>query len=219
MKKEYIEMLNNVRKAKLIQTQDKLDWEGYLDEDDYGRIVPTFEWHIIPNSTDGNFYGAEGWSENFYNLMSCHDIYDDPNDAFSGRWMYFMSKMRPSNFPERLILDSMKRDIDFYGLDAGIGLDAHFCPDYRIGLALGWGGLIEKTIKYEAENASTKEEHSFYACHRKVIEGVQLWMQRHIDYLEKKYLETGADVYRIKAETNRAILLSLRKHTGRLCSG
>lgn len=206
MKREYVEKLERLRRSKLEQTADKLEWEGYLDEDDYGRIVPTFEWAIIPNSPDGNFYGASGWAENFYDLMEKHDVYDDENDAFSGRWMYFMSKMRPSNFDDTLIPTELKRRIEFYGLDAGIGLDAHFCPDYRIGLSLGWKGLLDKLEQYEKQNARTEEDHVFYDSHRKVIKGVQLWISHHIDYLEKKYRETGEKVYLDKLCVNRRII-------------
>ena len=48
MKKEYISKLARLREIKLEQTREKLDYEGYLDEDDYGRIVPTFPGRSFP---------------------------------------------------------------------------------------------------------------------------------------------------------------------------
>lgn len=78
MESIYKQRIDRLREKKIQQTEEKLEYEGFLDEDDYGRVVPTFEWHIIPNADDGNFYGASGWAENFYDLMTHHDIYDDP---------------------------------------------------------------------------------------------------------------------------------------------
>ena len=53
----YWERLSALREKKLAHTQEKLTYEGYLDEDDYGRVIPTFAWDIIPNDPDGSFYG------------------------------------------------------------------------------------------------------------------------------------------------------------------
>ena len=201
----YKQRIDRLREKKIQQTEEKLEYEGFLDEDDYGRVVPTFEWHIIPNADDGNFYGASGWAENFYDLMTHHDIYDDPDDTMSGRWMYFMSKMRPSSFPEEKIPSSLRKKIDYYGIDAGIGLDAHFCPDYRIGLKLGWNGLLEKIDEYD-----TGENPSFYEAHRKVIRGVQNWILRHISYYREKVSETEDEslrkIYSDKLAVNEAVL-------------
>ena len=187
MRKDLEMKMAELRKAKSAQTQEKLVYEGYLDENDYGRILPTFAWSIIPNSDDGNFYGAQGWSDNFCDLMRVHDVYDDDADAFSGRWMYFMSKMRPSKFDVRKIPTDLKTKLATYAIDEGIGLGAHFCPDYQMGLDLGWGGLLEKIDTYKALNAKTEEQKTFYEGHRRVIEAVQGWIGRHIDLLEEKY--------------------------------
>lgn len=192
MKNNLEKKMEELRKAKSIQTQEKLTYEGYLDENDYGRILPTFEWSIIPNDDDGNFYGAEGWCNNFCDLMSKHDVYDDDADAFSGRWMYFMSKMRPAKFDSRKIPSDLKNTLSTYGIDEGIGLGAHFCPDYQMGLDLGWGGLLEKIDAYKTLNAKTDEQKEFYECHKRVIQAVQGWIERHIQLLEAK-LQVATD--------------------------
>ena len=62
----YQEKISRLRLAKLQQTQEKIEKEGLLDEDDYGRIVPPKDlWNIIPNHPDGSFYGFDAWTENF----------------------------------------------------------------------------------------------------------------------------------------------------------
>jgi formate C-acetyltransferase len=186
MKSEYGQRLSRLREKKIHQTREKLEYEGYLDEDDYGRVVPAFEWHIIPNDPDGNFYGIDGWTENFCSLMEKHDVFIDEDDAFCGRWMYFMSKMRPSQFKQSLLPGELKKAIDFYQIDASIGFDAHFCPDYRIGLELGWGGLIGKINAYKEKNASAGGETAhFYDCHIRVIRSIQSWIRKHIRKLDE----------------------------------
>ena len=205
MEKNYTDRLSKLREQKIDQTREKLEYEGYLDEDDYGRIIPTFEWHIIPNDPDGNFYGIEGWTENFCDLMEKHDVYIDEDDAFTGRWMYFMSKMRPFKYKESLLPPDLKKDIEYYQIDAGIGFDAHFCPDYRIGLELGWGGLIAKINAYKEKNASAGGKTAlFYDCHIRVIRSIQVWMVKHIRKLDELIInEKDEDAKRELEEKKR----------------
>ncbi len=203
----YWERLARLRKNKLQQTQEKLTYEGYLDEDDYGRIVPTFAWKIIPNDPDGSFYGIEGWTENFCDLMEKHDTYIDEDDALCGRWMYFMSKMRPTKYRVNLLDPFLRDRLKHYEIDAGIGFDAHFCPDYEIGLSLGWGGLLKKIEKYRLQNP---DKQTFYDCHSRVIRSVQTWIQHHIDILEEKAKSTSETLQKQalqkKQKINEAIL-------------
>ena len=110
--KDYNERIARLRLRKLAQTQEKIRVEGALDEDDYGRIVPPpGVWHILPNNPDGSFYGYDAWADNFCDLMSVHPVYIDPDDAFAGRWMYFMSKMRPNKWNPDYPYDHLKENI------------------------------------------------------------------------------------------------------------
>ncbi len=205
----YLKKIENLRSLKIAQTAQKLEYEGYLDEDDYGRIVPTFEWSITPNHSDGNFYGLQGWTDNFCDLMDKHATYIHPDDAFTGRWMYFMSKMRPTQYNQSLLPHELRDRLDKYQSDAGIGFDAHFCPDYTIGLTLGWSGLIKKLEKYRKIH-SNRDINKFYDCHSRVIVAIQGWIQRHIDQLDELILNTSDPVTRLelcdKRDINKRIL-------------
>ena len=175
--------IKELRLKKLEQTQEKIRVEGILDEDDYGRIVPPADsWKIIPNHEDGSFYGFDAWTDNFCSLMDIHPVYVDKNDAFTGRWMYFMSKMRPNKWNPQYPYDHLKEDIEKYNILCGIGDDAHFAPDFHIGLSLGWDGIIEKIEKYRLIN-NTDEQNHFYDIHIRGIKAVQGWIQRHIDHI------------------------------------
>lgn len=175
------EKIASLRAKKIAQTREKICKEGLLDEDDYGRIVPPEGlWHIIPNHADGSFYGFDAWADNFCSLMSVHPVYIDTDDAFAGRWMYFMSKMRGNKWNPAYAYDHLKSAIEKYNIICGIGDDAHFAPDYQMGLSLGWNGLIEKIEKYREINTSPEQQH-FYDLHVRTIRAVQGWIQRHID--------------------------------------
>ncbi len=179
-KQYYEERIRKLRQRKLEQTKQKVEIEGGLNEDDYGRIVPPsdFEWRIIPNHHNGSFYGYKGWSENFYALMSKHPVYVDPEDAFSGKWMFFLSRMKGPAWNPDYDYSFLEPEWEKYNIIPGIGFDAHFAPDYKIGLELGWGGLKEKLKSYKKINDSREE---FYEAEEKTIEAIQSWIKHTID--------------------------------------
>ena len=188
--KDYAARIARLRARKLEQTQEKIRVEGTLDEDDYGRIVPPEGlWNIRPNHPDGSFYGYDAWTDNFCSLMAVHPVYIDPDDAFAGRWMYFMSKMRPNKWNPDYPYDHLKGDIEKYDIICGIGDDAHFAPDYELGLQLGWGGLIKRIQHWRKVNTSPEQQH-FYELHLRAIRAVQGWIQRHVEEARRRASST-----------------------------
>lgn len=180
-KQYYEERIRKLRQRKLEQTKQKVEIEGGLNEDDYGRIVPPsdFEWKIIPNHDNGSFYGYKGWSENFCDLMSKHPVYVDTEDAFSGKWMFFLSRMKGPVWNPDYDYSFLEPEWEKYNIIPGIGFDAHFAPDYKIGLELGWGGLKEKLESYKKINGTSSE--AFYEAEEKTIEAIQSWIKRTIE--------------------------------------
>ncbi|OHX64789.1 pyruvate formate lyase family protein [Flammeovirga pacifica] len=180
MNETYLQRLTELKSRKSEQTKEKIATEGLLDEDDYGRIaVPENGWKIIPNHSDGSFYGTQGWTNNFCDLMDNHPTYVDANDAFAGRWMYFMSKMRPSKWNPDYPYHHLEENQQKYDIIHGIGDDAHFAPDFNLGLQLGWDGLLNKIKMSNAINNSD-EQNEFYEAHHRAIISIQGWIQRHI---------------------------------------
>lgn len=206
----YMKRLQNLKQRKLEQTEEKIRKEGLLDEDDYGRVVPPEGlWHVKPNHPDGSFYGYDAWADNFCSLMDVHPVYLDPDDAFAGRWMYFMSKMRPNKWNPDYPYDHLKDDIRKYDIICGIGDDAHFAPDYEMGLKLGWGGLAQKVKYWKTVNTSEEQQH-FYDLHLRVIEAVQGWIGRHVEEAERRAVgESDPEKSRCYAElaqVNRKVM-------------
>lgn len=206
----YMKRLQNLKQRKLEQTEEKIRKEGLLDEDDYGRVVPPEGlWHVKPNHPDGSFYGYDAWADNFCSLMDVHPVYLDPDDAFAGRWMYFMSKMRPNKWNPDYPYDHLKDDIRKYDIICGIGDDAHFAPDYEMGLKLGWGGLAQKVKYWKTVNTSEEQQH-FYDLHLRAIEAVQGWIGRHVEEAERRAVgESDPEKSRCYAElaqVNRKVM-------------
>ena len=177
-----IDALKNKKKA---QTKEKIRVEGLLDEDDYGRVVPPANhWNTTPNHLDGSFYGLSGWTNNFCDLMEKHPTYIDANDAFAGRWMYFMSRMRINKWNPDYPYDYLKENIQKYDIICGIGDDAHFAPDYQLGVKLGWQGILDKIEHFKKINTSP-EQTEFYNAHSRAVRSIQQWMQNHISKIEE----------------------------------
>jgi len=206
----YQSRIDSLRSRKFAQTRDKIEVEGLLDEDDYGRVLPPANaWKSIPNHPDGSFYGLEGWSQNFCNMMDSHPVYVDPNDAFAGRWVYFMSRMRSNKWHPDYPFDHLKENIAKYDIIAGIGDDAHFAPDYPLGLSLGWQGILDKIDQYRKINTEP-EQILFYDAHKQAVKSIQGWIERHIVMIEQMIQtetnpELRANLVEM-AETNRNIV-------------
>ena len=184
----YYRRIQILRERKLEDTKDKASYWSFADGDDYGAITPpeNYKFEPIPNHENGSFYGYEGWSRNFYKLMSEHPIHIDPCDAFANRWMNCLSWIRHENginqFNPDYSYDHLRPEQEKYGIVSGIGSDAHFGGDYFIGLSLGWGGLLEKLEHYRKINP---EHNEFYDAEVLTIKGIQVWMERTVREIEK----------------------------------
>lgn len=202
----YEERIKRLKARKLEQTAEKIRVEGLLDEDDYGRVVPPAGlWDIIPNHPDGSFYGYDAWTDNFCSLMDVHPVYIDPDDAFAGRWMYFMSKMRPDKWNPAYPYDHLMENIRKYDIICGIGDDAHFAPDYAMGLKLGWKGIKAKIEYYRKVNVQPEQQH-FYDIHLRAIQSIQGWISRHVEKAREMGLEDLAQVNEAVLENPPATL-------------
>ena len=147
---DYSKQMARLTARKIEQTRVKQAKLGARDEDDYGLVLPpeSFKADLPVRDATGQFSGPRAWAANFRWLMEHHPLYIDPDDALAGRWMFMLSRMRlgyqlsRSNFAfDYSHLEPLQKK---YDITTGIGKDAHFAPDYQIGLDLGWGGLLEK---------------------------------------------------------------------------
>jgi formate C-acetyltransferase len=154
----YAERMARLTARKIEQTEEKQAKLGARDEDDYGLVLPpaSFKVDLPVRDATGQWSGPRSWAMNFRWLMENHPCYIDPDDAIAGRWMFMLSRMRlgyqlsRSNFA--FDYSQLEPEQKKYDITTGIGKDAHFAPDYQIGLDLGWGGLLEKVRTARLEN-------------------------------------------------------------------
>lgn len=181
----YEQRLNHLREKKESQTLEKLRRIGYMDEDDYGMILPPEDhgWKLIPNHPNGSFHGIDGWVKNYCSLLDSYPTYVDPMDALAGRYMFLLNRMRPFIWPPELDYSHLVPEQKKYGIIHGIGNDQHLAPDLQIGLSLGWGGLLEKVRHYKRQHGPEKNE--FYEAEEKVILAIQNWIQRTVETVKR----------------------------------
>ena len=190
----YNDRYRQLRETKIKHTQDKMAQQGYMDADDYGSIPLPDGYSFTPNPADGSLLGYACWAENFAAIMETHPIYVDPLEILAGRWSAQLTKWKkpfsrplleePESCPDfkRPLLE-LELNIRRYGLLLPLGGDSHFAPDYRIGLELGWGGLLEKIRRFRDSNPD-KTAKEFYDAHEKAVIAIQKWIERHIPKIE-----------------------------------
>lgn len=180
----YAERMKRLTARKIEQTRAKQDRLGARDEDDYGLVLPpdTFKVDLPVRDAAGQWSGPRAWAANFHWLMERHPLYIDADDAIAGRWMFMLSRLRlgyrlsRSNFAfDYSHLEPLQRK---YDITTGIGKDAHFAPDYAIGLACGWGGLLEKVRASKRAHADDPYAVELMEAEETVILGVQAWIRR-----------------------------------------
>ena len=186
------ERVKQIKNKDYHPTADEEFQEILLNQDDYNNLpLPPKEerWEIIPNHKNGSFYGLDGWAENYSWIMKNHPVYIDVNDAFAGRCCYFINiRKYPDVWNPDYPYTELESDFKKYDIYSGIGGDAHFAPDFHMGLKLGWKGLINKIEFYRDKNGV--EKHNFYNAHLRVIESTQSCIQSHIDYAKELLLIT-----------------------------
>lgn len=159
------------------------------------------------NSENGSFYGLEGMSENFCRVLNAHPAYVDPMEMLCGRWRDMLVNYRGDvhympdwikeneklrNFMQKGVTAQWSKRWDEkrfpyeelkplqkkYNITTGIDGDAHFACDYRIGLSLGFGGLLEKIRKYRTLRP---EKQDFYDAEERCVLAIVAFIDRHIE--------------------------------------
>ena len=181
----YQQRMARLVERKIQQTREKLAVLGARDEDDYGLVLPPegFVPELPVRDENGSFAGAYAWGKNFRYLMENHPVYIDPDDALAGRWMFMLSRMRLGYKLYRSNFAFDYSDLvplqERYDITSGIGKDAHFAPDYEIGLSFGWGGLLDKARTALEKFGHDPVAKELFEAEIDAIEGIQCWV-RHL---------------------------------------
>ncbi|OPZ69687.1 MAG: hypothetical protein BWY81_00317 [Firmicutes bacterium ADurb.Bin467] len=144
----YPDRISSMRETKRLHTLQKREQRGYSDEDDYGNIPVPEDFRFAPEP--GGIYGYGGLSKAFAGMLDRYPVYVDPMEMLCGRWSKLLTDYRiGARWDEaRFPYDDLKPLQKLYNITSGIDNEAHCTPDFAIGLALGFGGLLEKVRKF-----------------------------------------------------------------------
>lgn len=195
----YEEKIKHLYQEKLKFTEEKRRVIGYIDSDDSGMIVPPEEKRkrvetisssgmpvvdIIFNDfkpvskAEKGFFGLKESGENYERLLKMHPVFVDPVSGLAGAYMTNFNSYREVQWNPAHPYDELKPLQEKYQLVHAIGTSQHFCQDLSIGLALGYGGLTDKVLKYQAINNETQKQRDFYEGELAIIRGMQDWIGR-----------------------------------------
>ncbi len=175
----YQARIEALRRTKSAHTEEKVRLNGFFDIDDHG-CIPWYEpIEFVPKSNhpSGGCYGIKCCGENFREWLAVHPVYIHPMSSLAGAWVSGprgIGGWRPEDAPTHLV--DLHKKYNFR--QTGIGASHHLGPDLRIGLKLGWGGLLEKIRYYRGINKPW--DPSFYEGEEAVVLGIQKWIQRHV---------------------------------------
>lgn len=177
----YDQRIAAMARTKLEHNRGKLLQNGYHDTDDHGCIPwpEPIPFARVSNHPDGGSYGIRCIGENFRRWLEVHPVYINPNSSLAGAWVRTLPEMggwRPEDRPHHLYPLHEKYHI----VSSGIGAPNHFSPDMRIGLELGFGGLLNKIHYYRVFNQPANTD--FYDGEESLLLGVQSWMRKHVDH-------------------------------------
>lgn len=196
----YQDRIALLREKKIQHTLEKARQNGYMDSDDYGTIpLPEgYRFTPLPTGDKPFFYGAIGNALNFQAMLQNHPVYVDPLEILCGRWADMMPHYRDSSFEKLYPYEHLKPEQQKYGINNGIGADAHFACDYRIGLKLGFGGLLHKI---EACRRRNPQKAEFYLAEEITVRAIIQFIDLHIAKIEQL----------LRAETRPALIATLRE--------
>jgi pyruvate-formate lyase len=193
---EYRERIERLRRAKMAQTAEKQRIIGAMDYDDWALVLPPPELRRVEkimgasgveitdvllkgyspelNHPSGGFFGAGAVGRSYRRLLEMHPTYIDPDSSLAGAYMTNFFSYRKPHWNPDLSFDFLAAEQGRYKIAHGIGGVQHFCQDFGIGLALGWGGLLKKVRTCSAENGGGE----FYEGLEQVILGMRSWIGR-----------------------------------------
>lgn len=134
---------------------------------------------IKSNHQSGGFFGPKVVGENFRALMEQHPTYIDPMSSLAGGYMVNFFSYRQPHWNPDFDYDHIRPELEKYKIQSGIGAIQHFCQDLKIGLDLGWVGILKKIGHYRQVNAPHGTD--FYDGLENVVLGIQNWIGRHVD--------------------------------------
>ncbi len=175
--------LDRIRDKKLAQTEEKIRRHGRtMNGDDKGLIPYDGDFTFLPepNHENGSIYGTRASGANFRKFLACHPLFIDPDSSLAGGWMdTFSNYARIGGWKPEYDYSFLNESHEKYDLVHGIGAGHHFCADVKIGMKLGWQGIVEKIRENRKNNPNGNMD--FYTGEEDTALGIQEIIKRHAD--------------------------------------
>jgi formate C-acetyltransferase len=219
----YTQWIKQLREDKVKETQKKLAYYGYTDEDDYHILTPPegYSWKPVPTHANGDFHGYSGWSTNYKAMTETFPPVVVHYSSVCGNFHKILQKFRKVRENPDYDFSEYKPNLEKYATDHCIGQVHHFCGDVQIGLELGWGGLLKKVQEYARINIKDDETKAFYDAEEMFIKTVIAWIKRTSDAIEKQIEEENdplmKDNLRGMLAANRAVETGVPKTMREAC--
>lgn len=163
-------------KGMLFEAQLRINASGgKIAASDHGVEVIAADSVIMLLTAATSFNGYD--SDPLKNGRDTGEICNRVLDA-AGAWVGLVpmnSKWNPEDHPVHLEELHKKYNVK----DSGIFGMNHLGPDMRIGLELGWGGLLKKIRHYRDLNKP--QDTSFYDAEENLVLGMQSWIGKHVE--------------------------------------
>ncbi|GHT55879.1 formate acetyltransferase [Spirochaetia bacterium] len=207
----YQEKIKALHKLKLEFNDEKLRRTGgSYNTDDHGWIpldlADTFK--PVADPSCNLVVGMEATTRTFANFLDAHPVFYHPACAFAGSWIGTAKGFSPTWRPENRQEEHEKLFPQYNIISRGLYAMNHSAPDLRIGLELGWGGLLEKIRHYQKLNHPQGAE--FYEGEARVVEAVQRYIARHVEALKRDSAATADPAlkahYTVLAEMNEYLI-------------
>jgi formate C-acetyltransferase len=185
--RDFTRLISTIRQTKLEFNDRKLAGWGHNDVDDHGWIPldqPTFEPEVNPETEVCS--GPLAIGRSFRGWLGVHPLYIHPQSAVAGAWVCRAPGVGDwAERPEHLAPIWERYNIRQPG---ATGMN-HLGPDMRIGLDLGFGGLLRKIRRYRRINRP--DDPSFYDGEEEVVLGMQEFVRRHAEEAERRAVAAG----------------------------
>ena len=182
----YQQRMDELRRIKVVYTNAKIEKLGRtMGIDDYGSVPwpEPIPFAAASNHPDGGVHGGVAIAANYRAWLEVHPVIIHSASSLCGGWVSSIPGVggwRPEDRPVHLDPLIQKYHI----MSTGCGAMNHLGPDMRIGLELGWGGLLDKIRRYRQLNHPAGAD--FYAAEETFVLAVQDWIRRHVEALRER---------------------------------
>jgi formate C-acetyltransferase len=186
---DYNDRIKALHDLKLFFNDEKLKRSGgAINSDDLGWLPLDLDESFKPveDPSCGLVIGMEAITKTIASYLDAHPLFYHPASAFAGCWIGNIKGVSPYWRNENRQFEHEALYPKYNYVLWGIYGSQHCAPDLRIGLDLGWGGLLKKVRHFQKLHTNPDPATvQFYEGEARLLEAVQRFVARHVRALRK----------------------------------